>query len=92
MKQTNFQLFDFLDFDTCLTGEERLWISCSPVSAWVDSGDVVFDIPFQKQKVTNDISPDRESSRKNFQLRMGACGLKILRVSIGFGFEVISDS
>jgi alpha-D-xyloside xylohydrolase len=92
MKQTNFQLFDFLDFDTLLTGEEVLWKTCAPVDFRVDGTDVVFEIPFQKQKVANDIAPDQETVRKNFLLRLRAYGSKILRVSIGFGVQEMPDS
>ena len=92
MKQTNFQLFDFLDFDTQLTGEEVLWQTCAPVDLRVDGTDVVFEIPFQKQKVANDIAPDKEANRKNYLLRLRAYGSKILRVSIGFGVQEMPDS
>jgi alpha-D-xyloside xylohydrolase len=92
MKQTNFQLFDFLDFDTALTGEEVLWNTCSPVSAQVDGTDVVLEIPFQKQKVSNDITPDKEVASKNYQLRLRAYGSKILRTSVGFGVPEMPDS
>lgn len=56
MKQTNFQLFDFLDFVTALTGEDVLWKACAPVSIQTDGTDVLLEIPFQKQKVANYIA------------------------------------
>ncbi len=48
MKQTNYQLFDFLDFDPELTGDEVLWKACAPVSISTDGPDVILEIPFQK--------------------------------------------
>ena len=92
MKQTNFQLFDFLDFDTALTGEDVLWKTCAPVAIQLDGTDVVLEIPFQKQKVANDIAPDLEVARKNYFLRMRAYGSKILRVAIGFDAPAMPDS
>jgi len=84
MKQTNFQLFDFLDFDTSLTGEEALWRACAPVAIFVEGTDVLLEIPFQKQLVANDIAPDVAVSRKHFFLRFRAYGEKTLRVAINF--------
>lgn len=92
MKQTNFQLFDFLDFDTALTGEDVLWKTCAPVAMQVDGTDVVLEIPFQKQQVANDISPDKDTARRNYSLRMRAYGSKILRVGIGFDAPAMPDS
>lgn len=70
MKQNNIQLFDFLDFDTALAGEDVLWKECAPVSIQTEGTDVLLEIPFQKQKVANYIAADREISRKNYFLRM----------------------
>jgi alpha-D-xyloside xylohydrolase len=92
MKQTNFQLFDFLDFDTTLPGNDVLWKTCAPVDVRVDGTDVVFELPFQKQKVSNDITPDRDVPRKNYRLRLRAYGPKILRVSVGFGVPEMPGS
>jgi len=92
MKQTNFQLFDFMDFDTALTGEDVLWKACAPVSIQTDGTDVVLEIPFQKQKIANDIAPDREVDRKYYFLRMRSYGARILRIAIGFDVPPMSGS
>ena len=92
MKQTNFQLFDFLDFDPALAGEDVLWKACAPVSIQTDGTDVLLEIPFQKQKIANDIAADREASPKNYFLRMRAYGDKILRIAIGFEVPSMSGS
>jgi alpha-D-xyloside xylohydrolase len=92
MKQTNYQLYDFLDFDTALTGEDVLWKTCAPVAIQIDGTDVLLEIPFQKQKVTNDICPDNEIKRRTYYLRLRAYGEKILRVAIGFGTPPMPDS
>jgi alpha-D-xyloside xylohydrolase len=92
MKQTNYQLFDFLDFDPELTGEDVLWKACAPVSIFSDGPDVVLEVPFQKQLVSNNIAPDLKESRISYYLRLRAYGEKILRVAIGFNVPVMNDS
>ncbi|MGE4587249.1 MAG: alpha-xylosidase [Mangrovibacterium sp.] len=92
MKQTNYQLFDFLDFDTSLDGRESLWKACRPAGARTQDTDVVFDIPFQRQQPANDIRPDMTVPRKTYRLRMRAYGEQILRVAIGFDQPEMKDS
>lgn len=92
MKQTNYQLFDFLDFDRSLNGAEVLWKACAPVSILAEGTDAVIEIPFQKQIVSNEIIPDHEVSRKNYFLRIRAYGEKIVRMAIGFNVPVMPDS
>ena len=92
MKQTNYQLFDFMDFDPAMSGKETLWKACAPVSLEVDGTDVVFEIPFQKQKVSNDIEPDKEAPRKIYSLRIRAYGSKVVRLAIGFETAAMPDS
>ena len=41
MKQTNYHLFDFLDFDTELKTDESLWKACKPTSIYEKGGDMV---------------------------------------------------
>jgi alpha-D-xyloside xylohydrolase len=92
LKQTNYQLFDFLDFDPGISGEDVLWRACTPVSIQTDGTDVVLEVPFQKQKVAKDISPDLETARKNYIMRIRAYGEKILRVAVGFGTPTMPAS
>ncbi|MGD9929237.1 MAG: alpha-xylosidase [Mangrovibacterium sp.] len=92
MKQTNYQLYDFLDFDPNLLGVESLWKTCMPVDARVDETDVVFEIPFQKQLPGNDMQPDLTVDRKNYELRLRAYGEKILRLSVAFDGQSMPDS
>jgi alpha-D-xyloside xylohydrolase len=92
MKQTNYHLFDFLDFDTNLNGEDILWRACKPTDITALNGDVLVTVPFQKQLLQNDIRPDTAAARKNYTLRFRAYGDKILRVSMGFGVAEMPDS
>ena len=92
MKQTNYQLFDFLDFSTDLNGEDILWMACKPESIEEESGDILISVPFQKQKCQNDIEPDNKVPRKKYTMRIRAYSEKVLRFSIGFGTEEMPDS
>ncbi len=92
MKQTNYQLFDFLEFDQAMTGNECLWKTCAPVSVRTEGSDVLFELPFQKQKATRDLEPDQTVKRSNYILRIRAYGDKILRFAIGFDEEALQES
>ena len=92
MKQTNYYLFDFLDFDTNLDGKEVLWKACMPTNIETENADVLVTIPFQKQLCSNDISPDLSVPRKEYTLRLRAYGEKTLRVAVGFGVPAMPDS
>jgi alpha-D-xyloside xylohydrolase len=92
MKQTNYYLFDFLDFNTELGGDDILWRACSPTHIETKDLDVIVTIPFQKQLCSNDIRPDLSADRKNYTLRLRAYGEKMIRASIGFGVPDMPDS
>ena len=92
MKQTNYQLFDFLDFDTSLDGNERLWRALPPNSFNEHNGDIFVKIPFQKQINSNDISPDSSVAPIEYTLRIRACGENILRISAVFDGEIQETS
>ena len=92
MKQTNYQLFDFLDFDLSLSGEDILWKAKAPRNIAVEGTDVVLEVPFQKQLLSNDIVPDKDVAPAVFPIRLRAYGNKILRVAVGFNQEVMPDS
>ncbi|MCY1722034.1 alpha-xylosidase [Prolixibacteraceae bacterium Z1-6] len=92
MKQTNYQLIDFLDFDPELNGSERLWKVGKPTDILVDGTDVLVTLPFQCQQTAIDISPDTAIKPLSFQLRIRAYGDKILRVATAFEGESMPDS
>jgi alpha-D-xyloside xylohydrolase len=92
MKQTNFQLFDFLDFATDLNGEDILWRACEPTDIRNEGKDILITIPFQKQKCQLEICPDNTVPRKNYLLRLRVYGENILRISSGFGVPEMPDS
>lgn len=92
MKQTNYYLFDFLDFETSLDGTEAMWRACKPTHIENQGDDVIVTLPFQKQKCSNEIEPDSKTPRKDFTLRIRAYGNKIIRLSIGFDVPVSDES
>ncbi len=93
MKQTNYHLFDFLDFDTELKQNEALWRACKPTDIEEKNGDIILTVPFQKQKLTGDVpacdlSADASVTRKEYKLIIRQYGEKIIRAFVGFGEEV----
>ena len=91
MKPTNYHLFDFLDFDEELKKDESLWKSCRPTAAEEIDGDIYITVPFQKQKLQNDMEADTDVPREEHRLVLRLYGDKILRVFMGFGDLEMSD-
>ncbi|KJD34370.1 alpha-glucosidase [Tamlana nanhaiensis] len=95
MNQTNHQFFDFLEFNTDLSKEEgvsKLWKACKPTAISQSGLGVVLTVPFQCQKLSNEIEPDKNIAKKEFYLFVRAFNGKILRVSIGFEKEIEETS
>jgi len=90
--QTNYQLFDFLDFSPELNGGDALWRVCSPHEIEEKNGEIFLSIPFQKQNNSNDITPDLSTKRRNYTLRMKAYGNRILRVSMALEGQIQDNS
>ena len=49
MKQTNYHLFDLMDFDPALEKDEVLWKAYAPTTIKEQDGDIVVTIPYQQQ-------------------------------------------
>lgn len=92
MKQTNYYLIDFLDFQPSMDGSEVLWRACMPTHIEMEKTDVLVTIPFQKQQNSIDVAADTSVPRKDYTLRLRAYGDKILRTAIGFGVPEMTDS
>ena len=91
MKQLNYQLFDFLDFDPSLDQGDRLWRACTPTNIEEQNGDVYITIPFQIQNNSNEITPDNSIPRKDYKLRVRAYGDKTVRLSLSFDGSAIQE-
>ena len=80
MKQTNYYLFDFMDFDSSLQKDEVLWKAYAPTCIKEKDGDIVITIPYQQQKRQEDMAPDMEVPQKSYDLIIRAYDSTILRI------------
>ena len=91
MKQTNYYIFDFLDFDPDLQRDEALWKACRPTSVRVYGGTVKITVPFQKQMRHADMAADTAVAREEYELILRAYGPEILRLGFTTGGTVAGD-
>ena len=80
MKQTNYHLFDFMDFDPSLEKDEALWKAYAPTDIEERDGDIVVTIPYQKQLHQEDMAPDTATPQQSFNLIVRAYEPDILRL------------
>ena len=80
MKQTNYHLFDFMDFDPELKKAEDLWKAYAPSKIVEREGDIVITIPYQQQKRQEDTAPDTTVAQRAFELTVRAYKPGILRL------------
>ena len=84
MKQTNYHLFDFMDFDPALAVREALWKACKPTKVEVRDGEVWLEVPFQKQQLAADMAADLSVPRVMQTVRITAYTHDIVRVFTSF--------
>lgn len=84
MKITNYHLFDFLDFDPEYGREESLWKAYKPTKVYEKNGDICIDVPFQKQKQSNEMEADFQYKQEVYTLILRQYGDKIIRLFIDF--------
>ena len=80
MKQTNYHLFDFMDFDPSLERDEWLWKAYAPSHIEERDGDIVVTIPYQKQLRQEDMAPDTEVAQQSYDLIIRAYKPNIIRL------------
>ncbi|SFO66385.1 alpha-xylosidase [Prevotella sp. tf2-5] len=80
MKQTNYHLFDFMDFDPTMQREEALWKAYAPTSIVERDGDIVVTIPYQQQRHQEDMAPDMEAAQQSYDLIIRAYEPNIIRL------------
>ena len=80
MKQTNYHLFDFMDFDPLLEKDEALWKAYAPSKIEERDGDIIVTIPYQKQLHQEDMAPDDEVPQQSYELVVRAYEPNIVRV------------
>ena len=80
MKQTNYHLFDFMDFDPSLQKDEALWKAYAPTDIVERDGDIIVTIPYQKQLHQEDMAPDTAAPQQSFDLIVRAYEPDMLRL------------
>ena len=80
MKQTNYHLFDFMDFDPSLQKDEALWKAYAPTTIKEQDGDIVVTIPYQQQLHQEDMTPDTSVPQQCYDLIIRAYEPNIVRV------------
>ena len=80
MKQTNYHLFDFMDFDPSLQKDEFLWKAYAPIKIEEREGDIIVTIPYQKQLHQEDMAPDTAVPQQSFDLIIRAYEPNIIRL------------
>ena len=82
MKPTNYHLFDFLDIDTELSRNESLWKAYKPTAVYEKEGDIYVTVPFQKQKLANDMMADTDVPQEEYTLIIRQYNIGITRLHI----------
>ena len=80
MKQTNYHLFDFMDFDPALEKDEALWKAYAPAKFIERDGDIVVTIPYQKQLHQEDMAADTNMPQQSYDLIIRAYEPDIIRL------------
>ena len=102
MKQTNYHLFDFMDFSPCerskndydlsLQKEEALWKAYAPTNIAERDGDIIVTIPYQQQKHQEDMAPDTEVPQQYYDLIIRAYEPNIVRLFTTMTADEMLDS
>jgi len=80
MKQTNYHLFDFMDFDPTLKQDEVLWKAYAPTQIVERNGDIVITIPYQQQLHQEDMAADTNVPQQSYDLILRAYEPNIIRL------------
>ena len=92
MKQTNYHLFDFMDFDPILAKDEALWKAWTPTEVYERAGDIVVSIPYQKQLRQEDMAPDSKAAQLTYDLIIRAYEPNIVRVFTTMVSDAMTES
>ena len=92
MKQTNYHLFDFMDFDPSLQKDEALWKAYAPTKIEERRGDIVITIPYQKQLHQEDMAPDTAAPQQSYELIIRAYKPNIIRLFTTMCGDEITES
>ena len=92
MKQTNYHLFDFMDFDPGLQKGEALWKAWAPTDVRERDGDIVVTIPYQRQCHGEDMAPDNSVAPRCYDLLIRAYEPGIIRLFTSMVGETMLES
>lgn len=91
MKQTNYHLYDFMDFDSSLQRDEALWKAYAPTRIEEHNGDIIVTIPYQKQLRQEDMAPDTEAKQQTYDLIIRAYEPNMLRIYTSMAGDEMTD-
>jgi len=91
MKQTNYHLFDFMDFAPDLQKDESLWKAYSSIKIEDKDGDILISVPFQKQKLQADMEADMSAGQAVHTLVLRAYSPDMLRLFVSMVGDSVSD-
>ena len=91
MQQTNYYIFDWLDFDKNLSRDESLWKAYPQTEIHEENGDVILNIPYQKQVLQEDMLADENVEMESHPLRLRAYGDSSVRLFTTMIGDEISD-
>ena len=91
MKQTNYHLFDFMDFEPSLQKDEALWKAYTPSKIEERDGDIVVTIPYQKQLHQEDMAPDNDAPQQSYELVIRAYEPNIVRLFTTMSGDEMSE-
>ena len=92
MKQTNYHLFDFMDFDPAMQKDEALWKAYAPSKIQEKDGDIIVTIPYQKQLHQEDMAPDTQEPQQSYDLIIRAYEPNIIRLFTTMTGDEITES
>ena len=91
MKQTNYHLFDFMDFDRHLQRNERLWKCWQATDIREYDGDIILTVPFRCQKLQEDMAPDTDVPQESHRLTLRAYSPDMLRLFVTMSGDEMAD-
>ena len=92
MKQTNYHLFDFMDFDPSLQKAEALWKAYAPCKIVECDGDIIVTIPYQKQLHQEDMAADESTPHQTYDLIIRAYKPNIIRLFTTMAGDEMTES
>ena len=91
MQQTNYYIFDWMDFDSDFSKDESLWKAYEPTAVNEADGDILVTVPYQKQVLQEDMLADTNVPQRDYTLRLRAYGDSVVRVFTSMAGDDMSD-